>query len=141
MIMLEEAMQTSNEHSNMTVDCNAIYTLPKYSTEDIQSMQQEYSVIGRFLSYFKSASKPTGSERQKESRPVLDMLRQWDRMKLMDNVLFRQVNDPNEGLLRQLVLPHCLRPEVLRLLHDQAISEDLITTMRPVLQINSEKRE
>lgn len=59
MIMLEEAMQTSNEHSNMTVDCNAIYTLPKYSTEDIQSMQQEDSVIGRFLSYFKSASKPT----------------------------------------------------------------------------------
>lgn len=39
MIMLEQAMQTSNEHSNMTVDCNAIYTLPKYSTEDIQSMQ------------------------------------------------------------------------------------------------------
>lgn len=112
MIMLEEAMQTSNEHSNMTVDCNAIYTLPKYSTEDIQSMQQEYSVIGRFLLYFKTASKPTGSERQKESRPVLDMLRQWDRMKLMDNVLFRQVNNPNEGLLRQLVLPHCLRQEV-----------------------------
>lgn len=119
-IVLEEAMQTSNEHSNMTVDCNAIYTLPKYSTEDIQSMQQEDSVIGRFLSYFKSASKPTRSERQKESRPVLDMVRQWKRMKLVDNVLFRQVNDPNEGLLRQLVLPHCLRPEVLRLLHDQA---------------------
>lgn len=48
------------------------------------------------------------------------MVRQWERMKLVDNVLFRQVNDPNEGLLRQLVLPHCLRPEVLRLLHDQA---------------------
>lgn len=49
MVMLEQAMQTSNEHSNMTVDCNAIYTLPKYSTEDIQIMQQEDSVIGRFL--------------------------------------------------------------------------------------------
>lgn len=51
---------------------------------------------------------------------MLGMVRQWDRMKLVDNVLFRQVNDPNEGLLRQLVLSHCLRPEVLRLLHDQA---------------------
>lgn len=120
MIMLEEALQISNEPCTMTVDCNAINTLPKYSAEDIQNMQQEDPAVDRFLLYFKSALKQTRSERQKETRQVLGMVRQWDRMKLVDNVLFRQVNDHNEGLLRQLVLPQCLRPEVLRLLHDQA---------------------
>lgn len=48
------------------------------------------------------------------------MVRQWGRMKLEGDILFRQVNDPNEGLLRQLILPQCLRSEVLKLFHDQA---------------------
>ena len=82
-------------------------------------MQSEDPVIGQFLKYFETRVKPTRAERQRENRQVLDMVRQWDRMKFVDGVLCLQVNDPNEGLLRQLVLPQCLKAEVLRLLHDQ----------------------
>ena len=120
LIIMEDVIHTSSNAHTAVVDCNTIYTLPKYDSEDVKKMQSDDPVIGQFLKYFETGVKPTRAERQKENRQVLDMVRQWDRMKFVDGVLRRQVNDPNEGLLRQLVLPQCLKAEVLRLLHDQA---------------------
>lgn len=119
LITMEDVIQTSYNAHTAVVDCNTIHTLLKYDSKDVKKMKSEDPVIGQFLKYFETGVKPTRAERQKENRQVLDMVRQWDRMKFVDGVLRRQVNDPNEGLLRQLVLPQCLKAEVLRLFHDQ----------------------
>ena len=120
-VALENAISAKANVSELTVGCNAIYSLPKYEAEDIQKMQSNDPVIGPFLKYFIAGTKPNRKQRQAEPRHVLDLVRQWDRMKVSkDGVLYRIINDPHEGLLEQLVLPKCLKAEVLRLLHDKA---------------------
>ena len=117
--VLDQAISEAEERP--VVICNSVYTLPKYDTEDLVKMQYEDPVISRFLVYYRSGHKPTRKERQNEDRLVIDMLRQWDRMSIDDNdLLYRSVKDPEDGQLKQLVLPQCLRETALRLLHDQS---------------------
>lgn len=46
------------------------------------------------------------------------LLREWSRLELIDGVLYRKRQD-HEDITYQLVLPECLRPAVLRNLHDE----------------------
>ena len=82
--------------------------------------QSQDPVISRFLHYFKSGRKPTRKEREGETRTVIDMLRQWDRMDFTNDILYRSVMDPHQGQLKQLVLPKCLQGKVMDLLHKQS---------------------
>lgn len=69
------------------------------------------------------------------TRAALTLLRQWDRLRESDGMLYRRVFCPNgkEEML-QLVLPAALRPEVLRQLHQQHGHQGRERTMELVQQ-------
>ena len=102
------------------IECSSIFALPKYSQEDIKNSQIRDPVIKQFLVYYSKGRKPSRSERQNLANKVISMLRQADRIKCVDGVLYRSVSDPQHGHLLQLVLPETLKEQVLSMLHSQA---------------------
>lgn len=109
------------EQDTLSVFCGAINTLPRYSRKVIISIQESDSTIKQFLVYFKSRWTPSAKERSGESPKVIAMLRQRDRIFLMDGLLFRKVTDPHLGELQQLIVPDMLQKQVLKMLHAQGI--------------------
>lgn len=123
MVALQSAIRCIEEEgvTHLGVNCDSLYTFPKYDSEEVARMQREDPIISRFLHYFTRNKKPTKKERALEERVVINMLRQRDRMFLDDQqVLYRTVKDPQAGGLKQLVLPKCLQERVMTTLHTQA---------------------
>ena len=94
--------------------------LPQYSSADLKKLQVEDPHIGRFFELWTLGHKPTQRLIGKEAKPVRKLLNNWDRMHEVDGVIFRRVQDPNEGALDQMLLLKVLHSTVLNSLHDQA---------------------
>ncbi|KAK3755807.1 hypothetical protein QZH41_003192 [Actinostola sp. cb2023] len=92
---------------------------PSHSKAELTEMQNSDETISQFLKYWKEGRKPNFRERRGMPSKSISMLRQWDRMQLEAGVLYRVVQDPNHGQLRQLVVPTVLRDNVMQSLHDQ----------------------
>ena len=80
-------------------------------------MQKEDPDISGYFQYRHSTdSKQDGKNSKTPAVKVL--LRQSKHLVLYESVLYREVNDPKLGCLRQLVLPASLKSKVLTSLHD-----------------------
>ncbi|KAK3715036.1 hypothetical protein QZH41_002685 [Actinostola sp. cb2023] len=97
----------------------ATTAFPSHSKAELTEMQNSDETISQFLKYWKEGRKPNFRERRGMPSKSISMLRQWDRMQLEAGVLYRVVQDPNHGQLRQLVVPTVLRDNVMQSLHDQ----------------------
>ncbi|KAL4004410.1 P2Y purinoceptor 4 [Sarotherodon galilaeus] len=88
---------------------------------DALSRQYEMSsslAEGDFLVYWRRQSPPSSEERSQVPKPVMVLLRQWDRLVEKDGILYRRILRPGGGEeALQLVLPEALKPETLRQLH------------------------
>ena len=62
--------------------------------------------------------KPTLAERKKLSHQCVTLLQQWDRITREHGLIYRIVQDPKIGELKQLLLPAILRETVVTSLHD-----------------------
>lgn len=96
----------------------AISAFPSHSATELMALQQEDPVIGMFLQFWRNQRRPDRAERANLSPQVLELCRQWDRIQEMNGVLYRQTQRPDGGEdLYQLLLPACLKEEVLQHLH------------------------
>ena len=107
-------------------------TLPSYSKGDISELQQKDPTIGEFLKYWKAQQQPSKSDKQSESSRTVSLLKQWERTSQEDGLIYRTVHDPQEGELKQLVLPECLQQGILHGLHDQLGHQGAERTLRLV---------
>ena len=100
-------MQVSN--GQRTIDLSridAVGTFPSLPCHYIRELQEEDGVISRFLAYWKLQRKTSRTERQTESKQVLRLLREWDRIREIDGLLYRHTVDRFRGKIDQL-LPTC----------------------------------
>ena len=82
------------------------------SPSHLSSLQAQDPCIGEVLAAWPSKAR--------SRNPKVTVLgRQYSRLHLQEGVLYRIVQDPVAGELRQLVLPECMKAEVLQQLHDQ----------------------
>lgn len=96
----------------------AISAFPVCSQSGLASQQSADSVIEAFLEFWQQGRRPTQAKRANLPRPVLDLLRQWDRVVQKEGVLYHQIWRPDGGEEEhQLLLPACLKKEVLQQLH------------------------
>ena len=93
-------------------------TLPKLSVEDIVKLQEEDSVVGIVKKWVQSGQSVSVSTRRKESKEVNLLYRQWSRLFIKNNILYRVVKDPVQGTLHQVVTPEKLKPKMLHGFHD-----------------------
>ncbi|XP_049331323.1 retrovirus-related Pol polyprotein from transposon opus [Astyanax mexicanus] len=98
---------------------STIDAVPLRPKADLQRLQSADPVIGPFLQYWHRQKFPTAGEQAQESKEVLELVRQWNKLRECDGVLYRLTRTPDgvEEFL-QLVLPECLQKEVLTALHD-----------------------
>ncbi|CAI5649652.1 unnamed protein product [Oreochromis niloticus] len=95
-----------------------IGAFPSHSPGDIRALQEADPLLKNFLVYWRRQSPPSSEERSQLPKPVMVLLRQWDRLVEKDGILYRRILRPGGGEeALQLVLPEALKPETLRQLH------------------------
>uniref|UniRef100_A0A3B1JU25 Gypsy retrotransposon integrase-like protein 1 n=1 Tax=Astyanax mexicanus TaxID=7994 RepID=A0A3B1JU25_ASTMX len=98
---------------------NSVVVFPSTSKAELRLSQLADPIIGKFLEFFSRKRYPTKAERQKLSKPVLELLRQWGRLSHEDGLLYRRWMMPEGGEeIIQLVLPRILQDDVFRMLHN-----------------------
>lgn len=95
--------------------------LPVFTLRELQDKQSEDPVLARVLSYISRGRRPSRRERTKDSLKILKTLKQWERLKMLDGVLYRVCKDQLTGKKRwQYVVPASLTQQVLQGVHDNA---------------------
>lgn len=96
-------------------------TLPMFTLGELQNKQLADPVLARVLSYVTRGRRPSRRERTKEAPRVLKTLKQWEKLKLLDGILYRVCKDQLTGKKRwQYVVPTSLTDQVLTGIHDKA---------------------
>lgn len=91
------------------------------SRADLLSHQKGDPVISRAAHYVERRRRPSRHERFHEDWVTLRLLRHWDKLTLLDGILYRVVRGPLTKHKRfQLVVPDSLKPKVLAGVHDDA---------------------
>ncbi|KAJ8381090.1 hypothetical protein SKAU_G00018680 [Synaphobranchus kaupii] len=91
------------------------------SLADLQSHQRQDPTIDRVLHFVERKRRPSRRERDKESQMVLRILKQWERLTVLDGILYRVTRDPMTKHKRfQFVLPDSLKSQALAGVHDLA---------------------
>lgn len=91
------------------------------SLEDLQSHQQQCPFISRVSHYVDRRHMPLRQEGCNESQPTLRVLQQWDKLTLLNGILYRVIKDPLTKQKRfQFVVPQSLKARAFAVVHDHA---------------------
>lgn len=95
--------------------------LPVFSLSELRQKQQDDKILSRVLFYVSRAKKPSRRERAGETFEVLKTLKQWEKLKMLDGVLYRVTKDALTGKKRwQYVVPASLVSQALLGIHNEA---------------------
>lgn len=111
------ALATGQEAEAPNIQSNTP-TLPGYSKEELKQFQTTDPTLRSFRKFWDQKKKPTRQQRSSSAKPVLSLLRQWPRIKEVDGLLYRIIDDVQVGECQQLLLPECLKEAVLKSVHD-----------------------
>ncbi|RXN22815.1 interleukin-1 receptor accessory -like 1-A isoform X3 [Labeo rohita] len=101
--------------------------LPVFSLSELQQRQQDDKVLSRVLFYVSRGKRPSRRERAGETFEVLKTLKQWEKLKMLDGVLYRVSKDVLMGKKRwQYVVPAFLVTQVLQGIHNEAGHQERI---------------
>ncbi len=89
-------------------------TLP--TPTEIEQEQMDDSAIRCVIEYLHSSRKPNAWQRRNESPTVQVLLKQWDKFRLVDNILYRVITIQGD-VIHQTVLPESLRKTVFQGIH------------------------
>ena len=118
------------EQIQNTPEVSTTSSFPQYTRDELAKMQSEDPSIKEFLKYWTANKKPNTRERCKLSRETHSLLKQWDRVKREDGLLWRAIHDNSLGDLKQLVLPHVLKEKVLNSLHNDQGHQGIERTLQ-----------
>lgn len=94
---------------------------PPFSKQDLRDRQREDADLARVLFFVERHHRPSQRERTKETGSVLWLLRQWDKLEVVDSILYRVSKNPITRKKRhQYVVPLALREATLQGCHDEA---------------------
>lgn len=122
-------------HRQLVTQVNQIVSFPCSSENDISVQQQTDSVIGELLVFWRRKLPPSAEERKKLSRSAVILLKQWDRLREIEGVLYRRVFRPDGGEeVLQVLLPLAMKSEVMTQLHQQHEHQGVERTTQLVWQ-------
>ena len=108
--------------------------MPSISKGQLGEMQHKDSSIGSVIEWMKNGRKPPVGVQKSMKREGQLICRQWHRLELVEGILYRKVQDPIQGPLKQIVLPSGLREKMLKTFHDDQGhqgSEHVLSLLRP----------
>ena len=89
------------------------------SKGELKEAQRNDPVISRVLSYVEAGRRPSKDERKGELEEVLALLRDFPRLKMENQLLYRYSLLAGGESRKQLILPTCYKKVVLTELHDK----------------------
>lgn len=96
-------------------------TLPVLSLQELQEGQRHDATLSQVISFVTRERRPSRRERAGLSLQALKTLKQWQRLKMLDGILYRVCKDSVTGKKRhQYMVPSSLVSDVLRGVHDDA---------------------
>ena len=117
--MVEGHPHFLSSQPKLTVHTMAVDAAPVRTHVDLQALQAADPLLKAFLPYWKRGRPPNGAERPRELPQVLELSRQWKRIRERHGVLYREIHlPPSREVVHQLLLPKALQTEVLTSLHD-----------------------
>lgn len=81
----------------VTAQQSLVSVLPSHSAVDLHSLQEVDPLLREVVVFWRRGSPPTAVEKQRLSKPLRAILRQWDRLVEEEGVLFRRVFRPDGG--------------------------------------------
>ena len=112
-VITRQAAKTTTKQQNTIEE-----GLPRVSKQELAIAQRDDPVISRVLFFVDRNHKPTKSERVRESPECSIYFRQWERLIIKDNILYRQRKTPDDKMSLQLVLPQQFKALAMTSLHD-----------------------
>uniref|UniRef100_A0A674CT74 Gypsy retrotransposon integrase-like protein 1 n=1 Tax=Salmo trutta TaxID=8032 RepID=A0A674CT74_SALTR len=92
--------------------------MPRLSTVELSASQQEDPCLGEM---WVALNKHDVTRVTKTKHPLISLLlREWEKLKMEDGVMYRITHPPNETRRAQLLLPEKFRTIVLKSLHDDS---------------------
>lgn len=96
-------------------------TLPVFSLQELEEEQQRDVTLSQVVPFVNRGRRPSRRERAGLSSRVLKTLKQWQKLKMLDGILYRVCKDPLTGRKRhQYVAPSSLVGHILCGVHDDA---------------------
>lgn len=109
-------------------------TLPGYSNDELRTFQSQDPVLSVLQTFWDKKWKPNSQERKRFSRAVKSLLKEWNHVKEQDGLLYRVVDDVRHGECFQLLLPACLKNQVLESVHDSMGHQGIEITLHLLRQ-------
>lgn len=95
--------------------------LPVFSLQELQDEQSSDATLSQVIPFVTCGKRPSRRERAGLSLRVLKTLKQWQRLKMLDGILYRVCKDSLTGKKHhQYMVPSSLVSGVLRGVHDDA---------------------
>lgn len=112
---------------------SAIQTCPAREKADLKTLQETDKTLCALRFYWLREKRPSKQEIMKEPKEVRKLIQQWDRFCMRDGVLYRRCRPSKTGAeIFQILLPQCLKAEVLKQLHDDHGHQGSERTLRLV---------
>ena len=92
--------------------------MPRLTTKQIALAQRDDPDISRVLFFLEHGQKPNQQQRSRETTECKIYFRQWDKLRLKENILYRVRKTTDDTLSHQLLLPKCYRATAMSGLHD-----------------------
>ena len=127
-VSLQCAVYEDNNDKDEEVKDIPATDLPNMTVERMIMLQDNDRCIRRMVE-LKKGEKPSLKQRKYELPEVQILIRQWETLKLHKGILYRMINDPKLGKLKQLVLPKELRHEAMEAVHDDHGHQGLDRTL------------
>ena len=108
-------------HTTSCATCN----LHEQSPQTLSRMQHEDADIEIILEAW--PRRPTSKD---QPTAVKVLIKQFNKLRMISGVLYREVRDPCLGVLQQLVLPSIMKPTVLTSLHDSMGHQGMDRTIK-----------
>ena len=112
----------SSKHAVPRAYCNlsslSMQPLPKMTSADISHSQQKDPCIGEV---WRAVVQNCADRADKGKHPDMSLLlKEWEKLKIKDSLLYRMSKPPNKPFRQQLLLPQEFRETVFQSLHDQS---------------------
>lgn len=79
------------------VECENTPTLPGYSDDELRQFQEADTTLCVFRRFWNQKRRPTRQEKQGLAKPVQCLLKQWQRIREKDGLLYRVIDDVHVG--------------------------------------------
>ncbi|XP_048250208.1 protein NYNRIN-like [Haliotis rufescens] len=112
MVWVEEFQTTAKRQVPMMVT-----HMPSLSLEDMSKLQMEDPYIGKFRNYWDKDKKPSNRQLLREHPRTGRLFKYWKQIVEDKDVLYRQIQT-NGTVIKQFLLPDCLKTKVLKSVHD-----------------------